>query len=89
MFDLLSPSAVPLADDLKIIFREMRDAAHTVPKNDDWYAEQLAEAVDRHLWRGLDGLGTSLSDSQDAAFAEHIRIYHAGDSSENQTGEPS
>ena len=79
MFDFLSPSAVPLANDLKIIFREMREAALTAPKDDDWYAEQLAEAIDRHLRRGLDGLGTSLSGSQNAAFAEHINTYHTGD----------
>jgi hypothetical protein len=34
-----------LAGVLKDIFRQMRDNAGGSPKDDDWYAEQLAKAV--------------------------------------------
>ena len=78
----LTPSSAPLAAELKIIFRAMVDE----PKEYDWYAEQLAQAVDNHLRRGLDGLGSSMTNSQQNAFAEHIRIYHADDDNTESAG---
>jgi hypothetical protein len=43
----LSDSA--LATVLKGIFRQMRDNAGGIPKDDDWYADQLAKAIDDQI----------------------------------------
>jgi hypothetical protein len=34
---------------LKGIFKQMRDNAGGTPKDDDWYAEQLAKAIDDQI----------------------------------------
>jgi hypothetical protein len=56
----LTPSAAPLAADLKDIFAAMREAAHTMPKDDEWYAEHLAQAIDDHLRSALDSFRNSI-----------------------------
>jgi len=42
-------SDAALATALKGIFRQMREAASTSPKDDDWYADQLAAAIDTQI----------------------------------------
>jgi hypothetical protein len=34
---------------LKNIFKQMRDSAGGTPKDDDWYADQLAKAIDDQI----------------------------------------
>jgi hypothetical protein len=34
---------------LKGIFRQMRESAGGTPKDDDWYADQLAKAIDDQI----------------------------------------
>jgi len=42
-------SDAALASVLKSIFKQMRDSAGTAPKDDDWYADQLAKAIDDQI----------------------------------------
>lgn len=73
----LTPGAAPLAEDLKEIFWKMREAALAIPKDEDWYAEYLAQAIENHLRKNLDGWGNSLQNMISNVMAEHIREYHA------------
>jgi predicted amidohydrolase len=34
---------------LKAIFKQMRDNSGGTPKDDDWYADQLAKAIDNQI----------------------------------------
>jgi hypothetical protein len=50
-----------LAGALKSIFKQMRDPASENPKGDDWYADQLAKAIDDQIKTGDVQTGISVA----------------------------